>query len=75
MTRIAISGIIQRQEIDSNIKIRKRNTLLAEVCKSCQWHFISHASIDASYLNASGLHLNVKGTIALAKNYIDFLNN
>ena len=75
MTRIAISEIIQRQDEDLNIKIRKANLLLAEVCKNHQWHFISHGSIDASYLNASGLRLNVKGTIALAKNYVNFLNN
>ena len=74
MTRIAISEIIQRQD-DLNIKIRKPNLLLAEVCKNHQWHFISHGSIDASYRNASGLRLNVKGAIALAKNYVNFLNN
>ena len=75
MTRIALSEIVQRQDEDLNIKIRKTNLRLAEVCKTRQWHFISHANIDYSHLNASGLHLNVKDTIAFAKNYADFLNN
>ena len=51
-----------------NITIRKTNLLLVEECKTHRWHYISHANIDVSYLNASGLHFNVRGTIALAKN-------
>ena len=73
LSKIAISGIIYGGDKILNRRINKVNSLLAEVFKTNSWSFVSHASIDATCLNASRLCLNIKGSTVLAKNYIDFL--
>ena len=75
LSRIAISEVIKRQDPVINIKIDKTNSLLAKLCGKFKWQFIRHTNIDASKLNASGLHLNSQGTAMLAKNLIESLKN
>ena len=75
VSKIAISQIIKRKDPVMNTKIDKINSLLAKLCSKFKWQFIRHANIDISKLNASGLHLNIKGTATLAKNLIEFLKN
>ena len=75
LSKIAVSEIVQRADEKLNTKIARTNVLLAKVCKNNQWTLISHKNIDASCLNASGLHLKARGTTILAKNYINFLRN
>ena len=50
------------------------NKLLVELCVSNNWDLIDNKIIDCSHLNNYGLHLNRKGTGALAKNIKNFLN-
>jgi hypothetical protein len=75
LSKITISEIIKRQDPVINIKIDKTNSLLAKLCGKFKWQFIRHTNIDASKLNASGLHLNSQGTAMLAKNLIESLKN
>ena len=75
LSKIAISEIIKRQDPAINIKIDRINSLLAKLCSKYKWQFIQHTNVDASKLNASGLHLNSQGTAMLAKNFIEFLKN
>ena len=75
LSKIAISEVIKRQDPVINIKIDKTNSLLAKLCGKFKWQFIRHTNIDASKLNASGLHLNSQGTAMLAKNLIESLKN
>ena len=62
VSKIAISEIIERKDPVMNTKIDKINSLLAKRCSTFKWKFIQHTNIDISKLNASGLHLNIKGT-------------
>ncbi|CAB4003965.1 Furin, partial, partial [Paramuricea clavata] len=73
LSKIAISEIIYRDDDKLNAGIEKVNSLLAKFCKAKNWSLIPQGNIDTSCLNASGLHLSIKGTTALAKNYNDFL--
>ena len=71
--KIAISGIIQRQDIQAAGKIEEVNKILKQNCLSNSMSFIDNLSIDSSCLNGSGIHLSAKGTAILATKFIKFL--
>ena len=67
-TKITLSELTARQ--DSTELGQKRvaiNKILCSFSKSRNRKFISHDNIDPSWLNGRKLHLNVRGTINLAK--------
>ena len=71
--KIAVSGIIQRQDIQVEGKIEEVNKILKQNCLSNSMSFIDNLSIDSSCLNGSGIHLSAKGTAILATKFIKFL--
>ena len=71
--KIAVSGIIQRQDIQVADKIEEVNKILQQNCLSNSMSFIDNLSIDSSCLNGSGIHLSAKGTAILATKFIKFL--
>ena len=71
--KIAVSGIIERQDIQVAGKIEEVNKILKQNCLSNSVSFIDNLSIDNSCLNGSGIHLSAKGTAILATNFIKFL--
>ncbi len=56
LSKIVISEIIKRQDPAVNIKIDGINSLLAKLCSKYKWQFIRNTNINASKLNALGLH-------------------
>ena len=70
-TKVIISGIIERDDPKLNAKTKKANKIVRSFCSQRDWLFIDNSNIDHTHLNASGLHLNKKGTIALAKSFIN----
>ncbi len=73
-TKLIISEVIIRND-DPQIsaKVKEVNSKLLQVCKNNKWEHISHKNIVDKHLNPYGVHLNKQGTIALAKNFTDFL--
>ena len=51
------------------------NKLDNPLCTERNWGFITHKSITKTHLNSYGLHLNQRGTTALARNIKQFLKN
>ena len=72
-SRIGLSGITARYDIDVNTKILEVNSKLKEVCTKHDIDFIDNKNIDNSCLNGSQLHLNPKGSAYLAVNFIKFI--
>ena len=67
---ILISSITARNDRLSE-KVKKVNDILQSECSSRNLGFIDHSNIDPeSHLNRSRLHLNVKGTNILTKNFL-----
>ena len=75
-TNIAISQLIVCQ--DSAELEQKRvcvNETLSSLTKSKGLKLIIHNNIDTNCLNGRKVHLNNRGTINLAKNYKNYLDN
>ena len=70
---IIISGIIARND-SLNVKGTEVNDLLKIKCNDNSILYCDNSNISKYYLNASGLHLNTKGTTALANNFLKYLN-
>ena len=72
---IIISGIVGRNDALNN-KATEVNNLLKSKCDVNNFTFCDNSNISRNYhTNASGLHLNYKGTITLANNFLRCLNN
>ena len=71
--KIALSGIIQRQDMQVAGKIEEVNKILKQKCLSDGMSFIDNFSIDNTCLNSSNIHLNAKVTAFLATKFIKFL--
>ena len=70
-TKVSISSIIHREDkAYLNQKIDYLNNELFELCKGNGLCFIDNQNITLAELNGSMLHLNRQGTITLAKNII-----
>ena len=54
--KIAVSGIIQKQDIQVVSKIEEVNKMLKQNCLSNSMSFIDNLSIDSSCLNGSGIY-------------------
>ena len=70
--KIAFSSIINREDEDFKDKIMDVNNKLKNYCNSAGMDFIDNSNIDSSCLNRGKLHLNRKGTAALAKHFAGF---
>ena len=73
--KIAIFSIINRDDEDFKDKISDVNNELKNNCNPTGMDFMDNLHIDGSYLNSGKLHLNRKGTAALAKNLCRFENS
>ena len=73
--KIAFSSIINREDEDFKDKITDVNNKLKNYCNSAGMDFIDNSNIDGSCLNRGKLHLNRKGTAALAKIFCRFLRS
>ena len=69
---IAFSSTINREDEDFKDKIKDVKNKLKNCCNSAGMDFIDNSNIDGSCLNRGKLHLNRKGTAALAKNFCRF---
>ena len=70
---IMISSIIPRADNENlDKKGSEVNNILINLCSLYSFNFINNETISkATHLNSSGLHLNKKGTFALANNILD----
>ena len=73
--KIAFSSIINREDEDFNNKINDVNNKLQNYCNSAGMDFVDNSNIDGSCLNRGKLHLNRKGTAALAKDFCRFVRS
>ena len=66
-----VSGIVPRN-YNMNGKGQKVNDLLKLICAQKNITYIDNSNIlPEKHLNGSGLHLNYRGTIELASNFLD----
>ena len=74
-TEVCISGIVSRNDDERlNEKGSKVNNLLNVKCARHDLAFLDNSNIlPRKHLNASGLHLNFRGTLLLANNFLNFL--
>ena len=70
---LMISGIITRRDnIDLDKKGMEVNERLKSLCSVYNFNFINNSCISKErHLNNRGLHLNIKGTYALANNLLE----
>ena len=73
--KTAFSSMINREDDDFKVKMNYVNNKIKNYCNSAGMVFIDNANIDGSYLNRGKLHLNRKGTAALAKNLCRFVRS
>jgi len=72
--KIAVSGVINRDDIDVQTKVNAVNTDLKNNSQLLNYVFIDNSKIDTeSCLNGSKLHLNIKGSAVLASTFIRFI--
>ena len=74
-SKIGISGITPRQDIDLKLKIKEINEKVQSLSSKHGVKFINNLSIDEACLNSSKLHLNAKGPAILATHFITFLRD
>ena len=72
-SKIGISGITTRQDIDSTSKVNEVNEKIKAISLKHSVKFIDNSSLDETSLNSSKLHLNSKGTAILATHFINFI--
>ena len=72
---VIISGIVARND-QYNKKGNEVNNFLKSKCVLNNLTFCDNSNISRNYhTNGSGLHLNYRGTVALANNFLRCLNN
>ena len=72
-SKIGLSSIIQRQDIQMATKIDEANKILKQKCMDIGMSFIDNYTLDSTCLNGSNIHLNAKGSAILATKFITFL--
>ncbi len=72
-SKIGISSIIHRDDINVSAKLSAVNGKLKEMANNDDFVFIDNSRIDGTCLNGSKLHLNAKGSAYLANNFIKFI--
>ena len=71
---VTISGLTQRTDEPSmGNKVTETNRIIKSFVSDLS--FIDNSKIGSSMLNSSGLHLNQKGSAALAKNILNHISN
>ena len=70
--RVAISGLTHRTDKPSmGDKVTEANRIIKSFVSGRDLRFNDNSKIRSSMLNRSGLHLNQKGSAALAKNILN----
>jgi hypothetical protein len=72
-SKIGISGITTKQDIDSTSKVNEVNEKIKAISLKHSVKFIDNSSLDETSLNSSKLHLNSKGAAILATHFINFI--
>jgi hypothetical protein len=72
-SKIGVSGITMRQDIEVGQNIKQVNKKLEDLSKNHNVSFIDNSNINNTCLNGGKLHLNPKGSAFLATNFIRFL--
>ena len=67
---VMVSGLTTRVDGLSK-KAQEVNLALVDECSKYSIHFINNQNIEGCHLNGSGLHLNYKGTVLLANNFLE----
>ena len=70
---ILISGVTTRKGNFLKKRCEALNGILTDLCKKHKFKFINNEGITDVHLSHDGVHLNEKGTIELADNYLDAL--
>ena len=70
---VIVSGIILRND-SNNKKGNEVNAFLKSKCSENSFLYCDNSNISRNCLNGSGLHLNPKGTVLLANNFLECLN-
>ena len=74
-SKVTISSIIHRSDKpELSNKVNEANKLLKTFTTSRNWGYIDNSRIGNNLLNKSGLHLNERGSTALAKNISQHLH-
>ena len=74
VNKVIVSSLLVRED-NLNEKALSVNQFLKTKCSQEALDFIDNSNITKVHLNRGGLHLNFKGTIALAKNVMGYINN
>ena len=75
-TKVTISSLTCRTDDRLlNDKVVQVNSYLSTLCSQNDWTILSHSNITTTHLNASGLHLNHRGTDNLSSNFSKHINN
>ena len=75
-SRIAVSALTHREDLDLSAKLHDVNENLQSLSESNNFTFIDNSIIDNSCLNSSKLHLlNSKGSSLLAVRFINFIRS
>lgn len=72
-SKIGLSGITLRQDIETASNVQAVNKKLKIMSAKQKVAFIDNSSINNTCLNGSRLHLNAKGSAFLATHFIEFL--
>ena len=74
-SRIAVSALTHREELDLSVKLNDANESLKSLSESNNFTFSDNSIIENSCLNSSKLHLNSKGSSLLAVKFINFIRS
>ena len=73
--QVTVSSIVPRNDQWSK-KVYEVNKVLLNLCKDVNIPFISHSAIDTKRnLNNSKLHLNIRGSRKLQKNFLKYFSS
>ena len=71
---VMVSGIVFRNDSQAlNDKGKAVNLILKIECEAYNMLFIDQSNIQQQHLNGSKLHLNYKGTVMLANNFLNYI--
>lgn len=75
VSKVALSGIVQRRDQTYRKKIGHVNTAIQLVCERNGWNYINNSNIKNNLLWTDGLHLNKEGQARLSRNIIHEIQN
>ena len=74
VNEVNVSSLIARND-KLNDKALKVNNCLELKCSQVALGFIDNSNVTNEHLNKGGIHLNFKGTVALTKNFMTYIQN